>query len=105
MWSMKLYYIYIMASKTGTLYTGITSNLFRRVNEHKNHLLPGFTSKYNIHRLLYYEEFGDPTTAIKREKQIKSWRREKKINLIDTKNPEWNDLSQDWYKSYVNIIE
>ena len=94
--TMKIYYIYILASKTGTLYTGITSNLSRRASEHKKHLLPGFTSKYNIDKLLYYEEFATPEAAIKREKQIKSWRREKKINLIDTKNPGWNDLAHNW---------
>ena len=94
---MKIYYIYILASKSGTLYTGITSDLSRRVSEHKKHVLPGFTSKHNIYRLLYYEEFATSAAAIKREKQIKSWRREKKINLIDTKNPAWKDLAHNWY--------
>jgi putative endonuclease len=100
---MKTYYVYILASKSGTLYTGITSNLFRRVSEHKDHILPGFTSKYNVNRLLYYETFGTPDQAIKREKQIKGWRREKKIKLIDSTNPQWNDLAESWYDSYIRV--
>jgi putative endonuclease len=94
---MKAFYVYIMGSKTGTLYVGVTSNIERRVYEHKNHLLPGFTDKYNVDRLLYYEETNNPTSAISREKQIKAWRREKKVKLIDSMNVEWNDLSGDWY--------
>lgn len=95
--NMKTYYVYIMSSKTGTLYVGMTSNIKRRVYEHKNHLLPGFTIKYNIERLLYFETIGDPVSAINREKQIKTWRREKKVALIDSVNPSWEDLSEDWY--------
>ena len=102
---MKTYYVYILDSKSGTLYTGITSNLFRRVNEHKNHKLPGFTDKYNVNRLLYYEKHGTPAEAIKREKQIKSWRREKKIKLIDAENPAWNDLAENWYDSYIRVTK
>jgi len=94
---MKTYYVYIMASNSGTLYIGVTSNIKKRVYEHKNHLIPGFTDKYNIDRLLYFEKIGDPASAINREKQIKAWRREKKTKLIDSMNPEWDDLSQDWY--------
>lgn len=94
---MKSYYIYIMASKTGTLYIGMTNNIKRRVYEHKKHFVPGFTDKHNIDRLIYVETFSSPAYAIKREKQIKKWRREKKISLIDSKNPDWNDLSQSWY--------
>lgn len=94
---MKNYYVYIMASISGTLYIGVTSNIKKRVYEHKNHLIPGFTDKYSIDRLLYFETIGDASSAIKREKQIKTWRREKKINLIDSLNPQWNDLSGDWY--------
>jgi len=86
-----------MASNSGTLYIGITSNIKKRVYEHKNHLIPGFTDKYNIDRLIYFEKIGDPASAINREKQIKAWRREKKTKLIDSMNPEWDDLSQDWY--------
>ena len=86
-----------MASRTGTLYVGITSNIEKRVYEHKNHLIPGFTAKYNVDRLLCVETTSDPLSAIRREKQIKAWRREKKIALIDTLNPAWSDLSKDWY--------
>ncbi len=86
-----------MGSKSGTLYVGLTSDIKKRVYEHKNHLIPGFTDKYNIDRLLYIETMSEPTSAINREKQIKAWRREKKVELIDSLNPQWNDLSQDWY--------
>lgn len=94
---MKTFYVYIMGSKSGTLYIGLTSDIKKRVYEHKNHLIAGFTDKYNIDRLLYIETMSEPTSAINREKQIKAWRREKKVELIDSLNPEWNDLSQDWY--------
>jgi putative endonuclease len=94
---MKTYYVYIMGSKTGTLYVGMTNDIKRRVYEHKNHLIPGFTNKYNIERLLYFEAIGEPASAINREKQIKTWRREKKVALIDSVNPSWEDLSEDWY--------
>jgi putative endonuclease len=86
-----------MTSKSGTLYIGMTNNIKRRVFEHKNHLVPGFTDKYSIDRLLYVETFANPVSAISREKQIKAWRREKKVKLIDSQNPAWNDLSEDWY--------
>ena len=94
---MKTYYLYILASRTGTLYTGITSNLKQRIYEHKTERIPGFTSRYKVNRLLYVESFSTPKAAIQREKQVKSWRREKKVQLIDSTNPKWNDLSKDWY--------
>jgi putative endonuclease len=94
---MKNFHIYIMSSKTGTLYTGITSNIKKRVYEHKNHLIPGFTDKYNVNRLVYVEIFGEALSAIAREKQIKRWRREKKVKLIDSTNPKWDDLAAGWY--------
>ncbi len=75
---MKTFYVYIMGSKSGTLYVGLTSDIKKRVYEHKNHLIAGFTDKYNIDRLLYIETMSEPTSAINREKQIKAWRREKK---------------------------
>jgi len=75
----------------------MTNNIKRRVYEHKNHLVPGFTNKYSIDRLLYVETFANPAPAINREKQIKAWRREKKVKLIDSTNPAWNDLSEGWY--------
>ncbi len=94
---MKTYYVYIMASESGTLYVGVTSNLKRRVYEHKTGAIAVFTCKYHVEKLLYVETFKTATGAINREKQIKSWRREKKINLIDTMNLAWDDLSIGWY--------
>ncbi len=94
---MKTYYPYIMTNNTRTLYTGVTSNLERRVLQHKRKLLPGFTRQYNVNRLVYYETFGDIRVAIQREKQIKGWLRAKKIALIVSANPAWRDLSQGWY--------
>ena len=94
---MKKYYVYILASRSGTLYTGVTNNLERRVLEHKRKLVPGFTKKYDIDRLLYYETTNDVRVAIGREKQIKGWLRAKKEALIKTKNPKWNDLSSGSY--------
>lgn len=95
---MKNYYVYIMSSKTGTLYIGMTNDIKKRVYQHKNHLIPGFTNKYNIDRLLYVERVSDPISAISREKQIKKWRREKKVAIIDSMNPDWKDLSDGWYE-------
>jgi len=92
---MKKYFVYILASKrNGTLYTGITSNLIKRIYEHKNDSVEGFTKKYQVHILVYYEEFNDPRPAIAREKQIKSWKREWKLDLIEKNNPNWDDLYQ-----------
>jgi putative endonuclease len=95
---MRTYYVYIIASKSGTLYTGMTNDLERRVYEHKNKMVKGFTKKYDIDRLVYYEETGDVDSAIIREKQIKSWRRSKKIDLVKSVNPTWSDLSEGWYE-------
>ncbi|UCG54787.1 MAG: GIY-YIG nuclease family protein [Dehalococcoidia bacterium] len=95
---MKRFYVYIMGSKSGTLYAGMTSDIKKRVYEHKNHLMPGFTDKYNIDKLLYLETIMDALSAINREKQIKVWKREKKVALIDSINSAWNDLSEEWYK-------
>ena len=88
------YYVYILTNKYCTvLYTGVTSNLIRRVYEHKNHLdKESFTSKYNVTRLVYFEEISDVRAAIEREKQIKSWNRERKTSLIMENNPKWMDL-------------
>jgi putative endonuclease len=93
---MKTYFVYIMTSKTGTLYTGMTNDLERRVSQHKSKLIDGFTSRYNVNRLVYFETFGDVRDAIAREKQIKAWRRSKKIALIESTNPRWVDLSEEW---------
>jgi putative endonuclease len=94
----KQHYVYIMASKSRTLYTGVTNNLERRVYEHKHKLVEGFTKKYNITTLVYYEEMRDVRDAIARENQIKGWLRARKIALIETANPEWKDLSKEWFK-------
>jgi len=94
--SMNQYYVYIMTNRSKTLYTGVTNNLKRRVFEHKHHLVKGFTEKYNITRLVYYEATNDARAAIAREKQIKGWLRRKKIALIESMNPEWKDLAEDW---------
>ena len=94
---MKRYFVYIMSSLTGTLYTGMTNNLERRVFEHKQKSIPGFTTKYDVTRLAYYEETDDVQAAIAREKEIKGWRRSKKIALIKGVNPKWEDLAADWF--------
>ena len=94
---MKQYYVYIMASEWRTLYAGITNNLEYRVCQHKHKQVPGFTSRYNISKLVHYETTTDVRAAIAREKQIKAWRREKKVALIESMNPRWEDLSSGWY--------
>jgi len=95
---MKNYYVYIMTSQSGTLYIGMTNDIKKRVYQHKNHLIPGFTDKYNVDRLLYVETISDPVSAIRREKQLKKWGREKKVALVDSQNPDWKDLSDGWYE-------
>ena len=91
------YYVYIMTNQHHTvLYTGVTNNLQRRVNEHKSGRGGGFTSRYRVNKLAYYEIHLDPTSAIAREKQIKAGSRRRKIELIEGMNPEWRDLSEDW---------
>ena len=93
---MKSYFVYILASKAnGTLYIGVTSNIQRRLEEHINGLAESFTSKYGLKRLVYLEEYQNPTDAIKREKQLKNWKRLWKLNLINAQNPAWKDLSED----------
>ena len=88
-----MYYVYLLASrKHGTLYAGVTSNLLGRVYQHKTHAVASFTSRYHVHLLVWFECYDDPLTAIAREKEIKKWRREWKINLIERNNPEWVDL-------------
>lgn len=90
---MKNYYVYILASKkNGTLYIGITSDLIKRIWQHKNDFVDGFSKKYRVHRLVYYEQCIDSISAIRREKSLKSWNREWKISLIEKKNPNWIDL-------------
>ena len=94
---MREYYFYILSNHSRTLYAGVTNNLERRLYEHKHKLLPGFTSKYNLFRLVHFEVYSDIREAIAREKQVKGWLRSKKIALIESINPNWLDLSADWY--------
>jgi len=90
---MKKGYVYILASqRNGTIYIGVTSDLVKRIYEHKNHLAKGFTDKYNVDKLVYYEQFDDIYSAISREKQLKPWKRKWKLDLIEKDNPEWRDL-------------
>ncbi|MBX9842951.1 MAG: GIY-YIG nuclease family protein [Xanthobacteraceae bacterium] len=90
------YYVYLLSSgKHGTLYLGVTRDLVRRVYQHKTKATPGFTSRYGVTRLVWFETCDDPTTAIAREKEIKKWRRDWKVTLIENENPDWDDL----YKS------
>jgi putative endonuclease len=94
----KTYYVYILASKrNGTLYIGVTSDILHRVKQHKDGLVPGFTKKYGVKMLVYFEKFGDIRAAIDRESQLKKHKREWKINLIQEENVEWRDLTTDWY--------
>ncbi len=92
----KTYYVYIMTNQSRTVYVGLTNNVQRRVREHKTGQIEGFSRHYNIDTLVYVESFGDVSSAIAREKQIKRWRREKKLRLITQENPDWRDLSDGW---------
>ncbi len=94
---MNQYYVYIMTNRSKTLYTGVTNDLMRRVYEHKNKMVEGFTKKYNITKLVYYEVTNNVQIAIAREKLIKGWLRRKKIALIESINREWKDLSEGWF--------
>ena len=91
------YFVYILANwNHSVLYIGVTNDLQRRVYEHRQELVEGFTKKYHVHKLVYYEHTGDVKAALAREKQLKGWRREKKEALVETMNPDWNDLSETW---------
>ena len=92
------YFVYILASKSRRIYTGVTNNLLRRILQHKRGEIEGFTQRYKINRLVYYEQFQYVENAIHREKVIKGWLREKKIALIERDNPTWDDLAEDWGK-------
>ncbi|MEK6572689.1 MAG: GIY-YIG nuclease family protein [Chloroflexota bacterium] len=94
---MKQYFVYILASKSRVLYTGVTSDLKRRVWQHKQKQVEGFTAKYNVNRLVYFETTPNVRAAIEREKQIKGWVRAKKTALIESANPQWKDSSDGWY--------
>ena len=94
----KLYHVYILSNKTNTVvYIGVTGDLMRRLWEHRNDVADGFTKRYHIHKLVYYESTTDAQTAIDREKQLKKWRRAKKNELIESVNPAWKDLAADWF--------
>jgi putative endonuclease len=95
----KEYYVYIMTNVARTLYVGVTNDLERRVYEHKHRDAPGFTRRYGLTRLVYFEASSDILSAIEREKQLKGWVRRRKLALIETKNPKWNDLSVGWFDS------
>ena len=95
---MKSYYVYILANKGRMLYTGITSNIEKRIYEHEHHLINGYTKRYNINKLVYFEETNDVNAAIEREKQLKCWLRHKKISLIESVNLEWQDLAETWFQ-------
>jgi putative endonuclease len=90
------FWVYILTSRSGTLYIGITGYIDRRISQHKMDSIESFTKKYKVHRLVYFETFGYVLNAIRREKQLKGWRREKKIALIEKSNPRWQDLSENW---------
>ncbi|HEX9301204.1 MAG TPA: GIY-YIG nuclease family protein [Casimicrobiaceae bacterium] len=98
---MHRYFVYILASKSRHLYVGVSNDLLRRTFEHKEHLVPGFTARYRIDRLVHFEETDYIHAALAREKEIKGWRRDKKIALIEGTNPTWEDLSNGWYGSAV----
>lgn len=93
----KAYYVYIASNQSRTLYVGVTNNIRRRITEHKAGEIEGFTRRYHIGTLVYFEPFGDVHAAIRREKQIKHWRREKKLALIAAENSDWHDLSEGWF--------
>jgi putative endonuclease len=93
------YFVYILANRSGTLYTGVTSNLKRRLYQHKHGLTEGFTKRYNVDRLVYFEDTTDVRSAIEREKEIKGWVRAKKVALIESMNRDWKDLAADWFSN------
>jgi putative endonuclease len=94
---MKIYYVYILANKrNGTIYIGFTDDIERRVREHKEKSVSGFTAKYGVIKLVYFETFEDSFLAFEREHQLKKWKRAWKLRLIEHDNPNWNDLSEDW---------
>jgi putative endonuclease len=95
------YYVYIITNwNDKVMYIGMTNDLERRIYEHKHKLVKGFTEKYNVSKLVYFEQASDAREAIAREKEIKKWRREKKNNLVESTNPQWRDLSNDWGKDF-----
>ncbi len=96
----KIYYVYILASQRRVLHIGMTSNIEHRIFQHKTHVFDGFTAQCNVTTLVYFEPYGSPLTAIRREKELKAWRREEKLKLIESTNPKWKDLSYGWYQRH-----
>src|SRR5947209_1308337 len=99
-WRDAHYHVYVMASRSRVLYVGVTNDLPRRVDEHKRGLTPGFTSRYRVSRLVYFEEFADIRDASAREKELKGWRRSRKLELVDDRNPMWKDLAETWFHPF-----
>ena len=95
---MKTFHVYIFASKSRVLYVGVTSDLMARLHQHRTHVVPGFTTRYRVTRLVHFEQTDDANAALVREKQIKEWRRSKKVALIEANNPTWEDLAAGWFK-------
>ncbi len=95
------YYVYMMSNDAKILYTGVTNDLIRRVHEHKQEVIPGFTKRYHLKKLVYYEDTTDVRSAIQREKQVKGWLRRRKLALIEVVNPTWSDLSEEWLQNEV----
>jgi putative endonuclease len=91
------FFVYILASRSGVLYIGVTRDLLRRMYQHRVGQVPGFTQRYHVNRLVFYEETPSARRAFERERQIKGWKRQKKIRLIETLNPEWVDLAEEWF--------
>jgi len=101
--SERHYFVYLLTNwNNKVIYVGVTNNLLRRVYEHKNKLVEGFTKKYNLGKLVFFEETSDVVAALSREKEIKKWRREKKDNLVVSMNPDWQDLSAEWFDGPVD---
>ncbi len=96
-------FVYMLGSRSGVLYIGVTHNLERRLSEHKSGAIEGFTKKYRVNRLLWYERYDRIEDAIARERQLKNWRREKKARLIERENPDYADISEDWYESAATV--
>jgi len=99
----RTYYVYILASASAVLYTGVTNNLLARVGRHRLKLVPGFTQKYNVNRPVHFESFSNIREAIAREKEIKAWRRAKRAALIESMNPKWSDLAADWFPKKIPL--
>ena len=99
------FFLYILASRSRVLYFGVTCNLLHRLHQHRSHAMAGFTARYHVTRLVYFEETSDVAAAIAREKQVKGWLRKKKVALIEADNPAWDDLAIDWFDAEQPIAD